>query len=103
RQTSAAPARLAGAGAAKARFGRWLSQSGPHAFLISWARSGQALISFYAAAMYASCRLVGVCFGAASNSVTRINLETICQNADAPNWTWKNRWKTAREQQVRRF
>jgi hypothetical protein len=86
---------LAAAGAAKARFGRWLSQSGPYAFLISWARSVQASISLAA--------MVGVCFGAASNFVTRIDFETICQIADAPGWTGKNRWKIAHERQVRRF
>ena len=79
-------------------------RSGPYASLISWARSGQALISFYAAVLYASCRLVGVCFvAAASNLVTRINFEKICQIADAPAWTGKGRWKTARNWQVRRF
>jgi hypothetical protein len=71
---------------------------------MSWAHSGQASISFYAAAMYASCRLVEVCFvGAASNSVMQIDFEKICQIADAPRWTGKDRWKTARERQATRF
>ena len=54
--------------------------------------------------MCASCRLVGAGFvAAASNSVTRISFEKICQIAVAPSWTGKDRWKTARERQVRRF